>query len=40
LIICKIFRSIDAVELIDSGTLVDVVNRAEKRALIESSEKL
>jgi uncharacterized protein YutE (UPF0331/DUF86 family) len=40
LIISKIFRSIDAVELEDSGTLIDVINRAEKRELIESSERL
>jgi len=40
LIISKIFRSIDAVELEDAGTLIDVVNRAEKRGLIESSNRL
>ena len=31
LIIHKVFRSIDRVELEDEGTLLDVVNRAEKR---------
>ncbi len=40
LIISRIFRSIDAVELEDSGTLLDVVNRAEKRGLIDSSSRL
>jgi len=40
LIISKIFRSIDAVELEDAGTLIDVVNRAEKRGLIDSSKRL
>ena len=40
LIINKIFRSIDAVELEDSGTLIDVINRAEKRELIGSSDNL
>ncbi len=40
LIISKVFRSIDAVELEDSGTLIDVINRAEKRELIESSTGL
>ena len=40
LIISKIFRSIDAVELEDSGTLLDVINRAEKRGLISSSSRL
>lgn len=33
----KLFRSIDKVELIDGGTLIDAVNRAEKRGLIESA---
>ena len=40
LIISKIFRSIDAVELEESGTILDVVNRAEKRGLINSSSRL
>ncbi|MCK5672906.1 MAG: hypothetical protein KAH95_06005, partial [Spirochaetales bacterium] len=40
LIISKIFRSIDAVELEESGTILDVVNRAEKRGLIDSSIRL
>jgi len=40
LIISKIFRSIDAVELEESGTMLDVVNRAEKRGLIDSSGRL
>ena len=40
LIISKIFRSIDAVEFEDSGTLIDVVNRAEKREIIDSSMRL
>ena len=40
LIISKVFRSIDAVELEDSGTVIDIVNRAEKRGLIESAYKI
>ena len=40
LIVRKVFRSIDAVELEDSGTLIDVVNRAEKREIIKSSPKV
>lgn len=40
LIISKIFRSIDAVELEESGTILDIVNRAEKRGLIDSSGRL
>jgi uncharacterized protein YutE (UPF0331/DUF86 family) len=30
--------SIDALELEDGGTLLDVVNRAEKRGIIDSAE--
>lgn len=37
MLIHKFFRSLDYVELIDGGTLIDVVNRAEKRGLIESA---
>ncbi len=40
LIISKVFRSVDAVEFEDSGTLIDVVNRAEKRRFITSAAKL
>ena len=40
LIIHKVFRSIDRVELEDGGTLLDVVNRAEKRGLIPSAEQI
>ena len=40
LIVNKVFRSIDAVELEDAGTLIDVINRAEKRELIESSARI
>ena len=40
LIVNKVFRSIDAVELEDSGTLIDVVNRAEKRGIIRSSAEV
>ena len=36
----KVFRSIDAVELEDGGTMIDVVNRAEKRRLVESADRL
>ena len=32
-ILNKVFRSIDVIELGDGGTLLDVVNRAEKRGL-------
>jgi uncharacterized protein YutE (UPF0331/DUF86 family) len=40
MIIGRVFRSIDAVELEDSGTLIDVVNRAEKRGIIISALKI
>ena len=40
IVIQKAFRSIDAVEFENKGTLIDVVNRACKRSLFESIEKL
>ena len=39
-IVNKVFRSIDAVELEDGGTLLDVVNRAEKRGIVDSAERV
>ncbi len=39
-ILNKVFRSIDAIELEDSGTLLDAVNRAEKRGVIDSAERV
>lgn len=39
LLLRKVFRSIDAFELERSGTMLDVLNRAEKRGLIDSSEQ-
>jgi uncharacterized protein YutE (UPF0331/DUF86 family) len=36
----KVFRSIDIMELEEGGTLLDVLNRAEKKGLIESVEKV
>ncbi len=40
LIINKVFRSIDKVELEEGGTTIDVVNRAEKRRLIASTDQI
>ena len=40
LLIHKVFRSIDKVEFEEDGTLIDVINRAEKRELIESVDEL
>lgn len=36
ILIQKVYRSIDAVELTETGTLLDALNRAEKRQLIDS----
>ena len=40
LVISKVFRSIDAVELEEGGTTIDIVNRAEKRSLVESAVRV
>jgi len=40
LIIRKLLRSIDLVEFEEPGTLIDTVNRAEKRSLIDSAAEL
>lgn len=40
IIIHKLFRGIDVVEVIDGGTLIDTMNRAEKRGLIPDAAKL
>jgi len=40
LILMKVFRSIDAMELEDSGSLIDTVNRAEKRGLVDSGTRI
>ena len=40
LIVNKVFRSIDAVELEDSGTMIDVVNRSEKRGIVDSADRV
>lgn len=39
IIMQKLFRAIDAIELTDEGTLLDRLNRAEKRGLISSAEQ-
>lgn len=38
MILQKLFRCLDAIELEDSGTLLDALNRAEKRGLIVSAD--
>lgn len=40
LLVNKFFRSVDVVEMVDSGTLIDVVNRAEKRGMISSAKEI
>ena len=40
LLVNKVLRSLDRVELKPEGTLLDVVNRAEKRGLVNRSEEL
>lgn len=40
LVINKVLRSIDAVELLEPGTAIDAANRAEKRGIIESVSEL
>jgi hypothetical protein len=37
IILQKLFRSLDALEMEDHGTLLDALNRAEKRGLIDSA---
>lgn len=40
ILIHKVYRSIDAVEFIEGGTLIDVMNRADKRELIDSVQEM
>lgn len=40
MLIHKVYRSIDAVEFIEGGTLIDIMNRAEKRNLIDSVQEM
>lgn len=40
MLIHKVYRSIDSVEFIEGGTLIDVMNRADKRKLIDSVQEM
>jgi uncharacterized protein YutE (UPF0331/DUF86 family) len=40
LLVNKVLRSLDRVELKTEGTLLDVINRAEKRGFVDRSEEL
>lgn len=39
ILIDKVFRGIDILELENPGTIIDVINRAHKRGIIESAEQ-
>ena len=40
MLVNKVLRSIDTLELEDIGTPIDIMNRAEKRGIVESAEVL
>lgn len=40
LLINKVYRAIDQVELEPSGTIIDILNKAEKRGLVESTQEI
>ncbi|MCL2380275.1 MAG: hypothetical protein FWC64_01625 [Treponema sp.] len=40
MLVNKVLRNIDAVEYEDSGTVIDITNRAEKRGIVSSAELL
>ena len=40
ILIHKVYRSIDSVEFVEGGTLIDVMNRADKRKLIDSVQEM
>jgi hypothetical protein len=40
MLVNKVLRSIDTVESEDIGTIIDIMNRAEKRGLVQSAELL
>jgi len=40
ILIHKVYRALDSVEMEDGGTVLDVVNRAHKRGLLDSVERL
>jgi hypothetical protein len=40
MLVNKVLRSIDTVESEDIGTIIDIMNRAEKRRLVQSAEML
>jgi uncharacterized protein YutE (UPF0331/DUF86 family) len=40
LIVSKALRSIDSVELEETGTMIDTINRAEKRGIVSSTDRV
>lgn len=40
MLVNQALRGLDIVELTDSGTIIDIMNRAEKRGIVESAETL
>ena len=40
MLVNKVLRSIDTVESEDIGTIIDIMNRAEKRSIVQSSDIL
>ena len=40
MLVNRMLRSIDTLELEDIGTVIDIMNRAEKRGIVESAELL
>jgi hypothetical protein len=40
MLVNKVLRSIDTVESEDTGAIIDIMNRAEKRGIVESAELL
>jgi len=40
LLVNKVMRSIDAAELIEPGSLIDTVNRATSRGIVDSTEQI
>jgi len=40
MLVNKALRSVDIVELEDTGSIIDIMNRAEKRGIVESAELL
>jgi uncharacterized protein YutE (UPF0331/DUF86 family) len=40
MLVNKVLRSIDTIELEDIGTIIDIMNRAEKRGIVSSAELL